>query len=365
MSDPQPPVGEPIEEPHGVDDVVGSANDSLADAAAAGAASESAAPASTPAEPAPAAESAPAAEPAPAADAAEASEPAAAPAAAEPAAAEPDPWDSPEASSLSFEPQPAAEPSPAVTASEPVAAAEEPGGEAAATPAAGVAADAAATTGATAGLGASETAGAAAAGAAAAETVAYPPTPQPIFVQAPESPRPRGNRGAAGAIGLLAAASFAVLFIGAWSGIGFFEGTLKTAEYTDKLVALLSSWTLWTPVVIFFIGFWLLGAIINRGRWGHWVIWGIFVAVIAWAGFIVGQLIEAPFWMISASEGTKLIHDQVFAPLAVCSFIIARELTVWFGAWAAARGKKVTAQNLEAQREYERTLEAGPQLVVP
>ena len=32
-----------------------------------------------------------------------------------------------------------------------------------------------------------------------------PQQPQPIFVQAPEAPRPRGNRAAAGLIGLLAA----------------------------------------------------------------------------------------------------------------------------------------------------------------
>jgi hypothetical protein len=43
--------------------------------------------------------------------------------------------------------------------------------------------------------------------------------------------------------------------------------------------------------------------------------------------------------------------------------VIGRELTIWFGAWVAARGKRVTELNIEAQREYERTLEAGPQLV--
>ena len=44
------------------------------------------------------------------------------------------------------------------------------------------------------------------------------------------------------------------------------------------------------------------------------------------------------------------------------AFVLGRELTIWFGGWVAARGKRVSELNREAQREYERTLEAGPRL---
>ena len=40
-----------------------------------------------------------------------------------------------------------------------------------------------------------------------------------------------------------------------------------------------------------------------------------------------------------ASEGAQLIDDQLLAPLAIASFVIGRELTIWFGAWVAARGQ--------------------------
>ena len=56
------------------------------------------------------------------------------------------------------------------------------------------------------------------------------------------------------------------------------------------------------------------------------------------------------------------MEGQLFAPLAIAAFVIGRELTIWFGAWAAARGRRMTELNLAAQHEYERTLEAGPQL---
>ncbi|MFC4139593.1 MULTISPECIES: ABC transporter [unclassified Microbacterium] len=220
---------------------------------------------------------------------------------------------------------------------------------------------------ATAAYGASATAAA----AAAAETQvvpaepivdAPPPQPQPIFVQAPEPPRPLGNRGTAGAIGLLAALCFAILLLGVTLAIGAVGGDVTGENVGDKALAPLTTWAFWTPVVVFFIAFWLLGAIINRGRWGHWVIWGLLVGVAAWAGHLLGRLFEAPFWTLSAQQGVDLVQEQLFAPLAIAAFIIGRELTIWFGAWVARAGARKTQLNIEAQREYERTLEAGPSL---
>jgi hypothetical protein len=199
--------------------------------------------------------------------------------------------------------------------------------------------------------------------AVAPVAAAAPVAPQPIFVQAPEAPRPRGNRAAAGAIGLLAALSFAVLYLGAWLGFGALAGDVTGANFAEVALGALADWSLWVTVVVFYLAFWLLGAIINRGRWGAWVIFGLLVGFASYGGHLLGKLLAAPFWALSASEGAQLIEDQLYAPLAIAAFVIGRELTIWFGAWAAARGKRVTELNIEAQREYERTLEAGPQLV--
>ncbi|GAA3025557.1 ABC transporter [Microbacterium dextranolyticum] len=196
----------------------------------------------------------------------------------------------------------------------------------------------------------------------APDLAAPAPAPQPIFVQAPEAPRPRGNRGAAALIGLLAAVSFAVLYLAAALGLRAFDGDVTGANLGTEALAALSTWWFWVPVVVFYIAFWLLGAIINRGRWGHWVIFGIFVGVAAYGGHILGQLFQAPFWELTAREGADLARGQLLSPLAIVAFVLGRELTVWFGAWVAARGKRVAELNREAQREYERTLEAGPRL---
>ncbi|MFE7195206.1 ABC transporter [Microbacterium oxydans] len=192
--------------------------------------------------------------------------------------------------------------------------------------------------------------------------VAAAAQPQPIFVQAPEPPRDRGNRGTAGAIGLLATLVFAVLYLGAWLGLGAIAGDVTGENIGQSAVAPLTTWGFWTPVVVFFLGFWLLGAMINRGRWGLWVVFGLIVGVIAYGGHILGQLFEAPFWKLSSSQGLDLVGEQLLAPLAIAAFVFARELTIWFGAWVARSGARKTELNAEAQREYERTLEAGPTL---
>ena len=141
-----------------------------------------------------------------------------------------------------------------------------------------------------------------------------------------------------------------------------FDGDVTVETLGASALAALATWSLWVPVVVFFIAFWLLGAIINRGRWGAWVIFGLLVGVAAYLGHLLGALLQAPFWMLTASEGAALVESQLLTPLAIGAFIIGRELTIWFGAWVAARGARVTELNVEAQREYERTLEAGPQL---
>lgn len=334
MSDSKSSYGEPVEEPRTVDDVVVSANEGIADAeaarrdavvsdahstsAASGAASE------------------------PAADRARTTY-------SEPMVDEDPAFDSAlyEAHAEDATPArdvstPAAAPTYAETSSTQTVTPSEPVSETPVAPAAAAAG-----------------AGAAAAGAGAV-TTAY--APQPIFVQAPEAPRPRGNRAAAGAIGLLAALAFGVLYLAVWLGVGLIDGDVTLENLGQSALAALGTWSLWVPIVVFYIAFWLLGAIINRGRWGAWVIFGLLVGVAAYLGHLLGALFQAPFWMLTASEGTALVEAELLTPLAIGAFIIGRELTIWFGAWVAARGARVTELNVEAQREYERTLEAGPQL---
>jgi hypothetical protein len=359
MSDPKSSYGEPVEEPTPADeDVVGRANQGLADAEAArrDAATDQAAVDSAPADETHHTPDTAGAASTHADDAYSASTgDAYAPRADEPASSvHTSAYDAPAASSHDAPGSDRSWDAPAVTASEPSGEHHEHDAydRRDAHPAPAPADDAA--------LAGGTGAGAATAGAA---TASY--GGQPIFVQAPEAPRPRGNRAAAAGIGLLAALVFGLLYLGAWLGIGALEGDVDAANVGTTALAALGTFSLWVPVVVFFLAFWLLGAAINRGRWGLWVILGLLVGLAAYGGHLLGQLFQAPFWMLTASEASDLLEGQLLAPLAIAAFVFARELTIWFGAWVASRGKRVTELNIAAQREYERTLEAGPQLVRP
>ena len=163
-----------------------------------------------------------------------------------------------------------------------------------------------------------------------------------------------------GAIGLVATVAFGILYLGAILGLGALAGDVTTENIGEAALAPLMTWSFWVPVVVFFLAFWLLGAFINRGRWGKWVIFGLFVGAAAYGGHILGQLFQEPFWRITASESAQLVNEQLLAPLAIAAFLFGRELTVWFGAWVARSGARKKVLNAEAQAEYERTLEAGP-----
>jgi hypothetical protein len=103
-------------------------------------------------------------------------------------------------------------------------------------------------------------------------------------------------------------------------------------------------------VVVFYLAFWLLGAIINRGRWGHWVIFGLLVGAASYGGHLLGQLFQAPFWQLTARQGQEVVQGQLLAPLAIVAFVVGRELTIWFGAWVAARSPHERTQPRGAAR---------------
>ena len=189
-----------------------------------------------------------------------------------------------------------------------------------------------------------------------------PSAVQPIFVQAPLPPRSRGNRGVGALIGLLAAASFAALYLAAYLGFGLISGDITTATLGAAAQGALTSAWLWVTTAVFYLALLIFVAVANRARWGYYVIFGLLVGLASYGGHLLGQLFQAPFWSLTAAQGVTLVEGQLVAPLAFVAFVIGRELTIWFGAWIAMHGRRATEYNREALLEYERTLEAGPTL---
>lgn len=186
----------------------------------------------------------------------------------------------------------------------------------------------------------------------------------PIYVQAPTPPKNRGNRGPGILIALLATLAYAVLFalvVSVISGITSATFAEATQTFTEFIVRPV----FYVPVIFFFLAFALLIAVVNRAGWWAYVLGGFLVAVVVYFSYIGGALLTVQAWNLTPSEAGRFVATQWLNPGAVAAAVLAREVPIWFGAWIARNGRKVTARNAEARKEYDRQLAEGPQLARP
>ena len=180
------------------------------------------------------------------------------------------------------------------------------------------------------------------------------PMRQPVYVQAPSEPKAKGNRGFGILVSLLATVVFAILYAAVLALLLVVnDGSVNTV--TDVLVKA----PFWVPVIFFFIGMVIVVSVVNRGGWWAYVLGGFFVAALVYGSFLGGLLIEQAA-NIRPDEVGGVVQRALLSPAAVVSFVIAREVPIWFGAWVASRGRKVTERNREARNEYQRILDQGP-----
>lgn len=188
-----------------------------------------------------------------------------------------------------------------------------------------------------------------------AEPQPVPITAPAVYVEAPEKPRVSGNRFAGILIGILATIVFAAAFFGANYGV---RALLN--EPTEPLPLISAAW-FWGATAFFFLGTVLVAAIVNRGPWWTHVLGGIFVGLFAAAGTVGGLLLADAYTIFPEDLGSALL-ERTFSVPTLLAFILGREVPVWFGLWVAARGRRITARNHAELTEYERLLDAGPQL---
>ncbi|MGO4592879.1 hypothetical protein AB4Z18_03560 [Leifsonia sp. 2TAF2] len=199
---------------------------------------------------------------------------------------------------------------------------------------------------------------AATAGAATAAAVPAPgPQPvAPIYLQRPEPPKKKSNRGVGILIALVGTIAFAVL----WAAAVLIVGSLLTPsdEFLPALQQFFTGGVAfglrgWAPILAFFIGMVVLIQILNRARWWAYILGGLFVAVFVYFVYIGANLIDAEYWRRTPDEFAVLLRSAWVNPFAVLAGVIAREISIWTGAWLAARGRKLKARNAEAQADYE------------
>lgn len=177
-----------------------------------------------------------------------------------------------------------------------------------------------------------------------------------LYMQSPMPPEMKGNRGAGVLISLLATVVFALVYAGAlalWAAPNFPPSTFVS----EGLLPWIASWGFAAAVASFFLGMVLLVLIAGRAGWWVYVLGGFLVAVLVWGVTLLGTAFHGHLQGESVSWHPYLLVTEygLFLPV-IAAGLVAREATVWFGAWIGARGRKVKRKNAEALAEYDRAM---------
>lgn len=183
-----------------------------------------------------------------------------------------------------------------------------------------------------------------------------------LYMQTPMPPDLRGNRGAGVLIALLSTVVFAIVYAGVLAL--WLAPTTPPSQFVDRLLEF-GLWPVIAASVAFFVGLTLVVLVVGRAGWWAYVLGGFLVGALAWAAAVVGNTYALS--LLPEGGGLRGMLGAGFDPLAwiahsglsivaVAAGIVAREVTVWFGAWIGARGRRVTRANAEAISEYETAL---------
>jgi hypothetical protein len=178
----------------------------------------------------------------------------------------------------------------------------------------------------------------------------YAPTeaqPQIVYVQTPQAPTPKGNRGYGILISILATIAFTAALV-----------IVMTIVYSSILgrvdFSYLGQAAFYVPSLFFVVALIVLTLIVNRAGWWTYVIGSLFVGVVVYFGTIGALLIGAGILTQGPDVAAELFRQGLVDPFTIAAGLVAREVALWAGAVIASRGRKVKVRNAEALEAHER-----------
>ncbi|QCR20111.1 hypothetical protein [Agrococcus sp. SGAir0287] len=176
-----------------------------------------------------------------------------------------------------------------------------------------------------------------------------------VLVESATPPRKKGARGVGFLVVLLSTIVFAALLAAAFLAVDYlFDRGFVLQDALTELW-LRPSWLL--PVAVFLVAYWLTTIIVNRAGWWAHVLGGFIVALLAYGAHVAGAYLETQenVWDVTAivGIGARDLGELLLAPTAIVTFLLAREVPIWFGGIVARRGRRAKQRNKEALEEYE------------
>lgn len=191
----------------------------------------------------------------------------------------------------------------------------------------------------------------------AADVTSVDATPAPVrevqtvYITAPVPPKKRGNRGMGSLLTIAAALVFAVVYFGVAALLLFIA---RPESAATAVVAFATSSVFYVPVLVFLVIMLLWVFIVNRAAWSAWVFGSLVIAVVVYAASIGVLLLLAGGFGLTATAASEVTARLAIHPALIAAGLIAREVSIWFGAAIAARGRKVRERNVAAWEEFER-----------
>lgn len=186
-----------------------------------------------------------------------------------------------------------------------------------------------------------------------AEAQEPPPRPatsaasmQTVYVPAPVPPIKKGNRG----FGVLIALLSTVVFAGLYALV---IATIRAVEVGVFQFDFFGSLAFYTPAIFFFVGFVIVVVFANRASWWSYVLGSLFVGLFVYFGTVGTGLLVNNVLGETATEAARLLATALSSPFIIGAALVAREVSMWMGAFISARGRKVKARNIDARETFD------------
>jgi hypothetical protein len=173
------------------------------------------------------------------------------------------------------------------------------------------------------------------------------PQPSVVYVNAPQEPVDKGNRG----FGVLISVAASIVYL-------IVLGIVMTIIYGSRpggiSLNFLGQAAFYVPALFFLIGSIVLVLLLNRAGWWTYVIGSLVVALFVYFATIGTVLLSNGVVMLTPEEAAEQFRLGTVSPFTIAAALVAREVMIWAGAIIASRGRKLKVRNADAKAAFER-----------
>jgi len=176
-----------------------------------------------------------------------------------------------------------------------------------------------------------------------------PVSPQPsvVYVNAPQAPVDKGNRG----FGVLISVAATIVFL---IVLAIVMTIIYSARADGLYLDFLGQTAFYVPALFFLIGSIVLVLLLNRAGWWTYVIGSLVVALFVYFATIGTVLLSNGVVLLTPAEAAEQFRLGTVSPFTIAAALVAREIMIWAGAIIASRGRKLKVRNADAKAAFER-----------